>query len=216
MFALPRLTKLVKYLIIANVVLWVLEVIILRTSFKTVIMNLFLTPNIFLDGYIWQIVTYMFFHSPEQFFHIILNMLILWMFSESLQEKWGNKKFLLFYLLSGITGGLFVVIEGFIIPEHFYLPTLGSSAVMFALTTAFALTFAETQIMFFFFPMKAKYLIHIDLGIILLSYLSIKDSNISEAAHLGGMFCAFILIKVPWHKIIKIKKQKKPYLIRVK
>jgi len=45
------------------------------------------------------------------------------------------------------------------IPEHFYLPTLGSSAVMFALTTAFALTFAETQIMFFVFPMKAKYLI---------------------------------------------------------
>jgi membrane associated rhomboid family serine protease len=88
------------------------------------------------------------------------------------------------------------------------------------LTTAYALNYSSREIYFFIFPIRAKYLIHIDLGIIILSYLSISNSDISNAAHLGGMFSAFILIKIPWYKLSKgnIRKREKVsnYLRRIK
>jgi len=202
MFSLNRLTKLTKYLIIINVTLWVVEVLLLRTSYKNIVHSLFLYPEQVMDGSLWQLLTYSFFHSQFNIFHLILNMLVLFFFAFDLEMKWGAKRFLFFYLISAIVGGLFVLIEAkFIIPAHYTIPTLGASGSIFALTTAYALTYAEREIYLIVLPIKAKYLIHIDLGIIILSYLSISDSNVSNAAHLGGMASAFLLIKVPWYKI---------------
>ncbi len=215
MFQFPKITKLVKMIIIVNIVLWVLEVILLRTSMSYTILGLFLTPERVLNGEIWQLFTYGFFHSPTQIFHLILNMLILYFFSYDLNTKWGDKRFIIFYGLTILGGGIFVVLESFIIKSHYYVPTLGASAAIFAITTAYALTYAEQEIYFFLFPMKAKYLIHIDLGIILLSYLAIGDGQSSNAAHLGGMVTAYIILKVPWYRYRRRKDIKK-YLKIVK
>jgi len=209
MFSLNRLTKLAKILIITNVVLWVIEVLLLRTSAGYIITSLFLHPEQVIDGKVWQLLTYSFFHSPSNILHLILNMMVLFFFSFDLEMKWGAKRFAFFYLVSAVIGGLFVLLEAIIfIPEHYSIPTLGASGSIFALTTAYALTYAEREIYLIIFPIKAKYLIHIDIGIIILSYLSISDSNVSNAAHLGGMASAFLLIKVPWYKFnSKIKKK---------
>jgi membrane associated rhomboid family serine protease len=147
-------------------------------------------------------------------------MLVLYFFSYDLESKWGTKRFIYFYMVSAFIGGVFVVFESlFFIPEHYNIPTLGASASIFALTTAFALTFSQRDIYFFFVPIKAKYLIHIDLLIIILSYLSLSNSDISNAAHLGGMFSGVIFIKIPWYKLTyKFKKREKAvnYIKRVK
>jgi len=220
MFQLPRLTKLIKILIVVNVVFWIIEVILLRTSFSSYVTSLFLYPNQVLSGKIWQLLTYAFFHSPSNIFHLILNMAVLYFFSYDLESKWGEKKFIFFYSFSALIGGIFVVLEGaFLIRSHYYIPTLGASASIFALTTAFALTYPQREIYFFFVPIKSKYLIHIDLAIITLSYLSISQSDISNAAHLGGMAGAFLLLKVPWFKLMKktYKREKAvDYLRRIK
>ncbi len=221
MFAFPVLTNTAKKIIIMNIVLWVAEVILLRTSAASFVTSFFLFPNMVLQGDIWQLLTYSFFHSPTNIFHLILNMLVFYFFSFDLERKWGTKRFLFFYIISAFIGGIFVVLEGYLfIPSHFNIPTLGASASIFALTTAFALNFPNRDIYFFFFPLKAKYLIHIDLVIILLSYLSLSESNISNAAHLGGMFCAFLIIKTPWYKLNFYKSNKKEkvatYIKRVK
>ena len=202
MLSLNRLTKLTKYLIIINTVLWVLEVIFLRTSLAKIVNSLFLYPNQVMDGKVWQLLTYSFFHSPSNIFHLILNMMVLFFFAYDLELKWGKKRFLFFYLISAVVGGIFVLIEAkFFIPAHYIIPTVGASGSIFALTTAYALTYGEREIYLIVFPIKAKYLIHIDLTIIVLSYLSISNSDVSNAAHLGGMASAFLLIKIPWYKI---------------
>ncbi len=221
MFSFPKLTKLAKILIILNVILWVIEVILLRTSYSDIITSMFLTPKDVMGGKVWQLLTYSFFHSPNNIFHLVLNMLVLYFFSYDLEIKWGKRRFVFFYLISALVGGIFVVLESlFFITSHYTIPTLGASASIFALTTAYALSYSNREIYFFIFPIKAKYLIHIDLAIIILSYLSISSSNISNAAHLGGMFSAFMLIKLPWYKLFKRKVHKKEkvteYLRRVK
>jgi len=109
---------------------------------------------------------------------------------------------LFFYFISAIVGGIFVLLETSIfIPENSMRPVIGASGAIFALTTAYALTYGEREIYLIIFPIKAKYLIHIDLVIITLGYLSISDSDVSNAAHLGGMASAFLLIKIPWYKL---------------
>jgi len=220
MFQFPKATKIVKIIIGINLILWILEMILLRVdSLKSIVEMMFLTPDQFLSGEFWQIVTYGFFHSPTNIFHFILNMLIFYFFSSELNIKWGDKRFIFFYLISIFIGGVFVILESFIITSHYYIPTIGASAAVFALTTAYALTYAEREIYFFFFPIKAKYLIHIDLALIVLNYLSIGEKNSSNAAHLGGMIAAFLIIKIPWYRYkrkYKNKKEIKKYLKVVK
>ncbi|MGZ8511167.1 MAG: rhomboid family intramembrane serine protease, partial [Chitinophagaceae bacterium] len=50
----------------------------------------------------YQIVTHMFSHSPGSLFHIIFNMFALWMFGKILENVWGPKRFLIFYLACGV------------------------------------------------------------------------------------------------------------------
>ncbi len=206
MFVWPHLTKTVKWIVIINSAIWLLEVLFLRTKWGAFLYNFFLVPGEVVDGKIWQLITYSIFHSPNMVLHLILNMLILWMFSESLEKRWGRKKFLIFYLIAAFVGGIFAFLEGmFIIASHQWVPTIGASASVFAITAAFALTFPEKTIYLIFFPMKAKYLLYIDLGVILLSYLSLGNSSVSDAAHLGGIFTAFIFTKIPWNLYFRKK-----------
>jgi membrane associated rhomboid family serine protease len=55
----------------------------------------------------WQFVTYMFMHDPSNFTHILFNMFALWMFGYLLENVWGSRKFLFYYLFTGIGAALF-------------------------------------------------------------------------------------------------------------
>ena len=50
----------------------------------------------------WQVLTHMFMHSNVQFAHILFNMFALWMFGTAVEKVFGLKKFLIFYILSGL------------------------------------------------------------------------------------------------------------------
>ncbi len=209
MFAMPKITKLVKIMIIINFVFWILEVLLLRTSLFYIVENMFLVPDSFFSGKVWQVLSYGLLHSPQNIFHIIVNMLMFYFFSYELNMKWGNKRFIIFYILSILMGGVFVILESFIISSNSFVPTVGASAIIFSLTTAYALTFPNRVIYLIFYPIKSKYLIHIDLFIIILSYLAIGQSETSSSAHLGGMFLAFLIIKVPFYKLRYLRKSKR-------
>ena len=58
------------------------------------------------DFGVWQFVSYMFMHSPTNFMHILFNMFALWMFGNTLENVWGSKRFLNYYLITGIGAGL--------------------------------------------------------------------------------------------------------------
>ena len=168
-----------------------------------------------------QLITYMFMHAGFQ--HIFFNMFAVWMFGRTLEQVWGPKRFLFYYILCGIGAGLvqegvqyiqyvteLVNYEGVntgvaVIPMAEYLnlmTTVGASGAVYAILLAFGMLFPNSQ-MFVFpipFPIKAKYFV---MGYAALEiYLGFGSSadGIAHFAHLGGMIFGFILIMY-WRRI---------------
>jgi len=138
----------------------------------------------------WQLVTYMFMHAG--FWHIFMNMFALWMFGMELENIWGSKKFLTYYMTCGIGAGLANL---FISPllTDVNLPTVGASGAIFGILVAFGLMFPERPIyLYLFLPIKAKYFVMIYMLIELLSLGSV--SNVAHIAHLGGGLVGFIYL----------------------
>ncbi len=169
-----------------------------------------------------QLISYMFLHGD--FTHILFNMFALWMFGSVLENHWGPKRFLIFYLLCGIGAGVLhlgvLYFENVKIAEAFsYLPiseqerllydprfkintaTLGASGSVFGCLAAFGYLFPNSLIyLYFFIPIKAKWFV-IMYGAMEL-YLGIRNSagdNVAHWAHLGGALIGFLLV-LYWNK----------------
>ncbi len=148
-----------------------------------------LVPQLFWHGYIWQVVTYMFLHGG--FWHIFFNMFVFWMFGRILEDVWGPKKFLVYYMITGIGAGL---INAAIMPGS-PIPTIGASGAVYGILLAFGMLFPNQMIyLYFFFPIKAKYFVIIMFAIELFSGLN-PNSQVAHFAHLGGMLFGFVYLK---------------------
>ncbi len=113
--------------------------------------------------YFWQPFTYMFLHTDP--FHLLFNMLFLWMLGVTFERMWGSRSFLKFIVLSGAGGGLAVVLVGALLPR-FDAGTIGISGSINGLIMAFALLFPEQQLNFYgFLPIKGKHFVWIVVGI---------------------------------------------------
>lgn len=149
----------------------------------------------------WQLITYQFMHGG--FWHIIMNLFVLWMFGADLENLWGSRRFLMFYLLCGVGAGLVQLGMQFI-PELGPIgPTIGASGAVFGILIAFGLTFPNRPIIFFpiFFPIPAKYFVIFYAVMDLYRGLTTPpnpDPNVPHVAflaHLGGAIFGFILLK---------------------
>jgi membrane associated rhomboid family serine protease len=99
----PGLPTAIKWLIISNVAVFLAEWF--SPSLAAVCMQYFaLTPILVVHGYVWQLATYMFLHGG--IWHILFNMLALWMFGADIEQTWGTRRFLKFYFFCGIGAGL--------------------------------------------------------------------------------------------------------------
>lgn len=145
------------------------------------------------SGYfeIWQLITYQFMHGG--FSHIFFNMFALWMFGAEIENMWGSKKFVTFYLLCGFGAGL---LHLFLSPAltGVAAPTIGASGAVYGVLLAFALSFPDRYIfLYFFIPIKAKYLITF---LIVMEFMFVDSgtSGVAHLAHLGGALVGFIFI----------------------
>jgi membrane associated rhomboid family serine protease len=188
----------IKGLIIANIVIYLLEHLFGAYSFNNVSLDYIifhyfaLFPIDASNFYPWQLISYQFLHGG--FSHIFFNMIMLWMFGVELENIWGTKKFLLFYLISGMGAGL---VQLFISPLIGSVgPTVGASGSIYGIFLAFALTFPDRHIMIFplFIPIKAKYLILILVAMDFLMGFS-TTSSVAHFAHLGGAATGWLLLK---------------------
>lgn len=151
---------------------------------------------------IWQLVTYQFMHGD--FSHILFNMFALWMFGAEIENIFGSKKFLIFYLLAGVSAGL---LHLFLSPLLGSSPafTIGASGSVFGVMTAFALLFPDRYIfLYFLIPIKAKYLIGF---LIVFEFLAINSahSNVAHIAHLGGALFGLIYLLLDKNFDIELK-----------
>lgn len=185
----PMLTR----LLIINAVIFILQ--LLLRGWLTAVFGL--TPYLVFRGWIWQIFSYMFLHGGV--WHLVWNMFLLWMFSGNLEEDWGSRRFLHYYLICGLGGGILTLAY----PPTWYRPTIGASAAVIGVLVAYGMSYPErwiTILIAFIFPvrMKAK---HLAMGLVFLEFLfclSGTNDGIGHWAHVGGAAAGFILLKYIW------------------
>jgi membrane associated rhomboid family serine protease len=151
----------------------------------------------------WQLLTHMFMHGNLT--HILFNMFGVWMFGSRLEQVWGPKRYINFYLLTGLGAALlhllvltFEINAGLASPD---MPTVGASGALFGILVGFAMYWPNTElfIMFIPIPIKAKWLVIGYAAFELFMGLSGFQSGIAHFAHLGGALVGFILVKY-WNR----------------
>ena len=154
-------------------------------------MYLGLVPSLVLSRLmVWQLVSYLFIHAG--IWHLVFNMLMLWMFGTVLEQTWGSKKFLGYYFFTGIGAGICSIVFA----HNATYPIVGASGAIFGLLVAFAMMFPESVILLFFiFPMKMRYAAMVLAGINLLGALSNPGSGVAYIAHLGGGLFGYFYFK---------------------
>ncbi len=167
-----------------------------------------LTPAVIIEkGYIWQIFSYMFLHNTSGFMHIFFNMYALLIFGIPIEQEWGSKRFLIYYLACGTGAGLCIFIINLISMNiGYFIPTIGASGAVFGLLLAFGILFPDAELLLFFvLPIKAKYLVLLYGGIELYLELFGGQSPISHIGHLGGLLTGLIFFLVLKKKNISFK-----------
>lgn len=192
-FSPGPLTPAVKALMIANVVVFVL------TYFApALIVQLGLRPaDLFGSFSLWQLVTYMFVHASLS--HLFFNMLTLWFIGVELERLWGTVYFTKFYFAAGLGAGftqVFLGILPFAFAGQFYYPsTVGASGAIYGLLLAFALYYPTRPfLVFFIFPVQARYFVMILGGLSLLFSLG-GGAGVAHTAHLGGLATGYLYLR---------------------
>ena len=192
-----------KALIAANVALFVITAV--QPQLRD---YLGLVPTLVLHQFwVWQLATYMFLHAG--LFHILFNMLALWMFGAELERIWGTRYFLKFYLLTGIGAGALTVLFS-LLPFGFaqqvqHSVIVGASGAIFGLLLAYAMYFPERPILLIVFWVPAKWCVAILGAIALFSSLS-DAGGTANATHLGGLIVGYLLLKGPrMHPMAEVK-----------
>ena len=215
---LPVITK---NLLCINVVMFLATLVAEKCGFN---LSEYLGLHLFIadDFKPFQLVTYMFMHGG--FTHLFFNMFGLFMFGKLLENVWGSKRFLTFYMVAGIGAGIiqeivqFVYFQsqlsmfsgvnfgnGLVVPMAQYLNmwiTVGASGAVYGILLAFAMTFPNDRliVMPIPFPIKAKYFVLIFGLIELMSGISNRaGDNVAHFAHLGGMLFGWLMI-LYWRK----------------
>ncbi len=219
MFRIPPITK---YLLIANIAIYLVTALTAHTVDLNAIFGLhfFLAP----DFHFYQLFTYMFMHGG--WMHLFFNMFALWMFGCVVEVTLGQRRFIFFYLVCGIGAGLFqemAQMGEFIVTCKEQLPyfhysdiltvarnsaatlnmwtTVGASGAIYAILLAFGLLYPDQRIFIFPLPIpiKAKWFVIIYAAIELFSALGTTSDGVAHVAHLGGMVFAYFLIRY-WRK----------------
>ncbi|MBQ3787653.1 MAG: rhomboid family intramembrane serine protease [Bacteroidales bacterium] len=181
----------VKHLLIINVLVFGADYVLQRQGiYLGNILALFSLQSG--NFHLWQPLSYMFMHANLS--HIFFNMFNLWMFGAAMENFWGTKRFLTYYLACGIGAGLlYMLLPGLHI-------TVGASAAVYGLLLAFGMTFPNEYIyLYFLMPIKTKWFVTGMIVIELLQGIFYSYDGVAHFAHLGGMLIGFLLI-MWWRK----------------
>lgn len=192
------LSSALKALIALNVALFLLQLFTNGYAWGLT-WTLGLVPADVLERFqLWRLATYMFLHNTQSMLHILFNMLTLWMFGTELERRWGTSEFLKFYFVTGVGAGVLTILFS-LLPFGFAAQVyganiIGASGAIYGLLLAYALYFPERPIlMFFVFPVPAKYFVIILGAIAFVS--SLGPSGSANATHLGGLAVAYLYLK---------------------
>lgn len=186
------ITPAVKGLMIVNAVVFIFQALV---DYHFVILFGLVPYLVWTRLYVWQVFTYQFLHGG--LFHILFNMLALWMFGCDLERRWGAPFFLRYYLVSAIGGG---ILNTVFLPNQI-VPSIGASAGIYGVLLAYGLIYPERIVYFYFlFPIKMKHFVMLMGAISLYSSIVASQSGIAHLAHVGGMGFGYVYLRWgnPW------------------
>ena len=146
------------------------------------------------------LITSMFLHGS--FLHIILNMLFLWIFGPSVEDRVGRWRFLPFYLLTGLVGTLTHIA----IDQRSTVPLIGASGAIAGIMGAYLMLFPRTRILCLIFIWIIPRFIRLPAIIFLGLWIALQFWNahtipqevsaVAWFAHIGGFLAGFLLIRL--------------------
>jgi membrane associated rhomboid family serine protease len=195
-FSFPQLTPVVKWLLIVNVAVFLVSIILPSLGIFLIDWFSVFPETVGKSLQLWRIFTYQFLHDPNGFGHIFVNMLALFFFGPMLERFWGSKKFLIFYLICGATGGILYPVlanVGWLSKG----PLIGASGSVLGILAAGAILFPNLRVYIWgIFPVKLMVLAIIFAGISIITLLRPDHFGNAggQAAHLGGMAAGAIYV----------------------
>jgi len=188
----------VRWLLIINVAVFILQLFLDAPGGDRDfgLMSAWLGTTI--DGWwqVWRYVTSQFLHSTGSLWHLGLNMLGLYMLGTPLEQRWGSRRFLAFYLVCGVVGGLAYVLIGAALSLPGDVPIVGASGGVYAIVLACAVLFPHFRLILFVFPVPIRLAAVIVFGAMALTILQAigagryGPSFWSDVAHVGGAVAA--------------------------
>ena len=196
----PPFTPWVKRIIIACAGIYFLQVLLLALKIDTNQNYMYivgLVPAYVIHGAIWQLVTYSLLHASVG--HVLVNMLMLWMFGAQEELDWGSRKFIEFYIFCIAGAALSTVAVAYLFQSYLspYSPTIGASGGVYGVLMAFGMLYGDREIIMFPLPfmMKAKYMVAIMIFLVIIATMQPSQGGIANVAHLGGLLFGFLYVK---------------------
>lgn len=195
----------------------VVEVTGRRTGFLEYVLGL--SGERFVQGFLWQPVSYMVLH--DGIWHILVNLLMLWVFGREVEYFVGPKAFAKLYVLAGLLGGALWLLFNMVATG----PLVGASAAVLGCVIAFATLFPERELTFLVFfvvpvTLRAKYVALIAIAFDVVPLLNHQVTNVAHLAHLGGAAVGYVYIKalgygvtprwLAWLQNLSVRRQPKP------
>ena len=181
-FTFPRITPMVKKLLIANVVVFLAQIIFQRSKIVEQA-GAFVFEGAVLKGQVWRFVSYQYLHGGG--WHIFMNMVGLYFLGSLMERSWGQRKFFLLYTLFGVAGAaLYAALVSFgVLPQDVMI---GASGSVLGLVGACAVAAPQVKLLLFFiFPVPIR-TIAILFGIVYALNV-LHSQNGADACHLGGL-----------------------------
>ncbi|MDR1339909.1 MAG: rhomboid family intramembrane serine protease [Prevotellaceae bacterium] len=155
----------------------------------------------------FQLLTHMFMHADLM--HLFFNMYALWLFGGMIERVWGGRKFLIYYLVTGLGAAClhlfieYLKIQNLDVYEYsnsihqiYGTPMLGASGAVFGVLLAFGMMFPNTVLQLIIPPIRLKAIWLVVIYGVLELFLGVTQTTVGVAhfAHVGGMLFGYIMI----------------------
>ena len=207
---MSQLTPVVKWLLIANVAIFILDYLILPSVLRVrvdrfhppplVMWGAFSVQSALVELHLWQFVTFQFLHGSLG--HVMFNCIGIYFFGPWMEHWWGSRKFLIFYLLCGCAGAAFFTLLLFmgLLPDGMDTPLVGASAGLYGIFIGVAVIAPDLRVALLFPPIElsmrqlAIALMGIAAGAVL---FKLGGNEGGQAGHLGGAILGYVLMRYP-------------------
>lgn len=207
---MSRLPPVVKWLLISNVAIFILDYLVLPLVFNMPLDGLgnpplvhwgaFSVDSAMGEFHLWEFVTFQFLHGSLG--HVLFNCIGLYFFGPWMERWWGSWKFLGFYLLCGAAGAAFFTSLSFlgVLPMGMQSSLVGASAGIYGILIGVAFIAPGLRVTLLFPPVEIS-MRQLAIGLMVFSagaiLLKIGGNEGGEAGHLGGAILGFILMRFP-------------------